>query len=106
MKNLKKIIKHTASIILALTFSTLLALPTFAAPELVLNTYDPNEIVKYLVNTIVAVLIVVGIVTGGWQLAQGFASQDPKEKTTGATLIIGSLVIGGAIIAVVNMVIA
>ncbi len=69
------------------------------------QNFDPNAIARLIVNTLVGLIVIVGVVYGGWMLGQGFTSEDPKEKRNGITAILSSLVVGGLIIAVVNMVI-
>lgn len=75
-------------------------------PGIVLQDYDANSIVRMIVNTVVGVLTLVGLIYGGWSLWQGFMSQDPKEKQQGFMVLIGSLVIGGFIVTLVNLILA
>lgn len=69
------------------------------------QNFDPNAVARVIVNTLVGLIVIVGVVYGGWMLGQGFTSEDPKEKRTGITAILSALIVGGLVIAVVNMVI-
>ena len=107
MKRLKKI---TAVIAAVLVITAILALPAMAASTsgdqvgLELKEYNVNDIARVVINTIVGLLIVVGVVVGGWHFAQGFIGQDPKERSNGLMTMIGSGVIGALILVVVNMI--
>lgn len=70
------------------------------------QNFDPNAIAKTITNGLMGLAVVAGLIYGGWTFAQGIISDDPKEKKTGVTAMIGSLVVGGLVIVVVNMVLA
>lgn len=97
------------SFTLALTLVSMLALlpisaaETSANPGIILKDFNGNDIVRTIVNAIVGLLALFGAVYGGWQLAQGLIGQDPKEKQQGILTLIGSLLIGGLILVIVNM---
>lgn len=74
--------------------------------EFQFQNFSPNAVAKVIVNTIVGLIVIVGVVYGGWMLGQGFTSEDPKEKRNGITAILSSLIVGGLVIAVVNMIIS
>ena len=69
------------------------------------QNFDPNAVARVIVNTLVGLIVIIGVVYGGWMLGQGFTSEDPKEKRTGIAAIMAALVVGGLVITVVNMVI-
>lgn len=68
------------------------------------QNFDPNAVARVIVNTIVGLIVIVGVVFGAWQLGQGFTGDDPKEKRNGITAILAALVVGGLLVTVVNMV--
>lgn len=68
--------------------------------------FNPNDIARVIISTIVGLMTVGGIVYGGIMLFLGFQGQDPKEKRDGVITMVASLVIGGLIITVTNMIIA
>lgn len=115
MKNNRNTLKRIFAFIIAIAaLSCILSLTAFASggttatgnPGIVLQNYDANAIVRVIVNTLVGVLVLAGVVYGGFQIIMGFNSDDPKEKRTGIIAVLASLSVGGLIIAVVNMIIA
>ncbi len=73
-------------------------------PALQFKEFDPNQIVRIIANTIVTLAVLCGILYGGWTLAQGFTSQDPREKQQGIVTMIGSLAVGGLIMVILNLI--
>ena len=70
------------------------------------NDFNPNEVAKIIINSLVGLLSVAGIVVGGIFLFLGFMNEDPKEKRNGVIGMLASLIIGGLILTVTNTIIA
>lgn len=75
------------------------------AQQFEFNDYVPNDIVRVIINCLTGLIIVVGVAYGGYTMAMGFISEEPREKRNGLTAILSSIVIGSLILIIVNMVI-
>lgn len=76
------------------------------AGQFTFNDFNPNEVAKTIINSLVGLLSVAGIVVGGIFLFLGFMNEDPKEKRNGVIGMLASLIIGGLILTVTNTIIA
>ncbi len=103
MKNTLK--KLNAFVCTLVVLIPALILPAAAEGEFVFKNYNPNEIARTIVNSLMAIVTVAGLVYGGWHLAVGIWEKDGNEKKTGIIAMLGSLVIGGLVITVVNLII-
>ncbi len=75
-------------------------------PTLQFKPIDPNQIARYVVNTLIGLALLVGVVIGGIQLAHGLPrSGDPSDKYQGLYTILGSIIVAGLVYALVNMII-
>lgn len=72
-------------------------------PALQFKEFDPNQIVKLIVNSIVTLIALAGMILGGWTLWQGISKDAPSDKTQGIVILLGSFSIGALILAIVNL---
>ncbi len=74
--------------------------------EIKLNpNFNHNELLKAIVNIFCIAIIVSGIVYGAYMIAQSVSEESPSRRRTGIEVIIFSLLIGGSLVAFLNMVI-
>ena len=117
----KRISKLLVAVLAVLMVLSTLALPVFAESTIDMDRlamtlttssafeskdFSPNDVVRTLVNTIVGLIAVVGLLWGAYQFATSFSGDDPKERRNGISAMVASLVIGGLIITVINMILA
>ncbi len=71
-----------------------------------IKDYDTNEIIRTIVSYFAALIAIIGVVYGLWQLAMGYWKDSPQDRTAGLVSVIASIAAGGLIYIVVNMILA
>lgn len=74
--------------------------------EFQFNSFNPNDIAKQIITTLVGLFTVGVFLYGAIHLYMGFSNQDPKDKRDGIIAMLASLVLGGLVITVTNTIIA
>lgn len=72
-------------------------------------TYNPvseNEILTTLINWVCAVILIIGVVYGGWELAQGFMDDSPSKKKHGITVMVVGVSIAAVIYSIMSLIIS
>lgn len=65
---------------------------------------DENAILTTIVNWLCAVIAIIGIVYGGWELFQGFLDESPSKRKQGVTYIVIGCSIAGVIYGIMQMI--
>lgn len=68
------------------------------------NAVDENAILNTVVNWVCAVILVIGIIYGGWELAQGFMDDAPSKKKHGITVLIVGISIAAVIYSIMSLI--
>ncbi len=71
-----------------------------------IKNYNTNEIIRTIVSYFAALIAIIGVVYGLWQLAMGYWKDSPQDRTAGLVSLIASIAAGGLIYIVVNMILA
>ena len=109
MKN-NKIFKVLTFIAIAVMLFATLAIPAFAdettsSPQIQINPdFNPNTLLRIIVNFVVGILALLGALFGGWKLVMGQINDDPKERNGGIIVLVLCLVAGALILVVFNSV--
>lgn len=69
------------------------------------STIDESTVLNTIVNWVCAVILAVGIIYGGWELAQGFMDDSPAKKKHGVTVMIVGVTIAGVIFTIMQMIV-
>ncbi len=65
---------------------------------------DENAILTAIVNWICAVIAIIGIVYGGWELFQGFLDDSSSRRKQAVTYIVVGCSIAGVIYGIMQMI--
>ena len=109
MKN-NKIFKALTFIAIAVMLFAMFALPicaeeTTSSPQIQINPdFNPNTLLRVIVNFVVGILALLGAIFGGWKLVMGQINDDPKERNGGIIVLVLCLVAGALILVVFNSV--
>lgn len=76
----------------------------FAA--LTYSTLDENAIITTIVNWICAVILAIGIIYGGWELAQGFMDENGSKKKQGVTAMLVGVSVAGVIYGIMQLILS
>ena len=68
-------------------------------------SFDPNALLKAIVNIISTACILGGVISGIVMIVQSYSEESPSRKRTGIEVIIISLLLGGGLVTFLNMVI-
>jgi len=68
------------------------------------NPINENEILTTLVNWVCAVILIIGVVYGGWELAQGFMDDSPSKKKHGITVMVVGVSIAAVIYSIMSLI--
>lgn len=74
----------------------------FAA--LTYSEIDEGTILTTIVNWVCAVILAIGIIYGGWELAQGFMDENASKKKQGVTSIIVGVSVAGVIYTIMQLI--
>ena len=105
-----KIFKALTFIAIAVMLFATLAIPAFAdettsSPQIQINPdFNPNTLLRVIVNFVVGILALLGALFGGWKLVMGQINDDPKERNGGIIVLVLCLVAGALILVVFNSV--
>lgn len=106
-----KIIKVLSFAAVAILLLTMFALPISAeetavqSPQIQINPdFNPNTLLRVIVNFVVGILALLGALFGGWKLVMGQINDDPKERNGGIIVLVLCLVAGALILVVFNAV--
>lgn len=105
-----KIFKALTFIAIAVMLFATLAIPAFAdettsSPQIQINPdFNPNTLLRIIVNFVVGILALLGALFGGWKLVMGQINDDPKERNGGIIVLVLCLVAGALILVVFNSV--
>lgn len=83
----------------------LYSLPFFPADITLNPSFDPNALLKAIVNIISTACILGGVISGIVMIVQSYSEESPSRKRTGIEVIIISLLLGGGLVTFLNMVI-
>lgn len=106
-----KIIKVLSFAAVAILLLTMFALPisaeeTVQSPQILINPdFNPNALLRTIINTIIAFIIIAAAVMGGWNIVDGQRDNDPKQKSAGVITILVAFFVGALILIVVNAII-
>lgn len=64
--------------------------------------FNPKGVAQDLVNAFIGMLVLVGVIYGAYQFIMGQIGDDPKEKRNGLIAFFGVLIMGGAVLVIVN----
>lgn len=68
------------------------------------SAVDENAIITSIVNWVCGVILVIGIIYGGWEIAQGFMDDAPSKKKHGVTVMIVGATIAAVIYTIMQMI--
>lgn len=68
--------------------------------------FDANTTIKAIINLFVVAAIITGLVAGGNMVIESLSEESPSRRRQGIYVIVGTLVIGGGVIAIVNSILA
>lgn len=82
----------------------LLAKITPIALALNYTAIDENAILTTIVNWLCAVIAIIGIIYGAWELFQGLLGDSPGDRKKGITIIVIGCSIAGVIYGIMQMI--
>lgn len=65
---------------------------------------DEAAILSTIVGWVCAVILIVGVIFGGWELAQGFMDDSPGKRKHGITVLIVGVSIAAVIFVIMQMI--
>lgn len=106
-----KIIKVLSFATVAILLLTMFALPISAeetavqSPQILINPdFNPNTLLRAIINMIIGFIILVAAVAGGWNIVDGQRENDTKQRNGGIITIVVAFFVGALILIVVNAV--
>lgn len=66
---------------------------------------NESEIINLVVGWMCAVILLIGVIYGGWELAQGFMDDQPSKKKQGITILIVGVSVAGIIYTISQLII-
>lgn len=68
------------------------------------NAVDEDAIISVIVNWVCGVILAIGVIYGGWEIAQGFMDDAPSKKKHGITVMIVGVTIAAVIFSIMQMI--
>lgn len=66
---------------------------------------NENDVIELVIGWICAIILLIGVIYGGWELAQGFMDQQPGKTKQGVTALIVGVSVAGIIYAISQLII-
>lgn len=68
------------------------------------SAIDETEIITTIVNWVCGVILAIGVIYGGWEVAQGFMDDAPSKKKHGITVLIVGVTIAAVIFSIMQLI--
>lgn len=66
---------------------------------------NETEVIELVIGWICAIILLIGVIYGGWELAQGFMDQQPGKTKQGITALIVGVSVASIIYAISQLII-
>lgn len=68
------------------------------------SAIDEASIITTIVNWVCGVMLAIGVIYGGWEVAQGFMDDAPSKKKHGVTVLIVGVTIAAVIYSIMQLI--
>lgn len=66
---------------------------------------DEAAVINTVIGWICAIIALIGVIYGGWELAQGFMDDQPSKRKQGLTILIVGISVAGIIFTICQLII-
>ena len=66
---------------------------------------NETEVINLVIWWMCAVILIIGVIYGGWEVSQGFMDDQPSRKKQGITILIVGVSVAGIIYTITQLII-